>query len=125
MGRHSLDQWTPPIRNASESDELNFKYEDAAIYENLVAIGQPDGSVTVVDLDKGLHAEFQVYEHFGGIPFRWCDILMNKHYIVCASVESNQKVKVFSHSGDRLNKFFPLPNGRPYMISDHKVLILS
>ena len=123
------------MSDGTESEELEFKYEHAASYENLVAIGQPDGSVTVVDLDKGLHAEFQVYEHLrrtGGwddlpfrpsdLPFRWSDILMNKHYIICASVEESQ-VKVYSHSGEQLN--FSLPNGRPYMISDHKVLILS
>ena len=107
-----------------EFERLNYRYKDIAIYENLVAIGQPDGSVTVVDLDKGLHTEFQVYEQSTRV---WWDnrILMNKHYIVCAGVEDHQKVKVYSHSGERLNKYFTLPTGPAYMISDHKVLILS
>ena len=92
----------------------------------MVAIGQPDGKVTVVDLDGSLHAEFDVYEAME--DFRWCDILINENYIVCASTESNRighEVKIFSHTGKRLNEFASLPHGRPYMISEHKLLILS
>ena len=68
-----------------------------------MAIGQPDGKVTVVDLDGSLHAEFDVYEAME--DFRWCDILINENYIVCASTESNRighEVKIFSHTGKRL-----------------------
>ena len=113
-----------------EFERLNYRYKDIAIYENLVAIGQPDGSVTVVDLDKGLHTEFQVYEQ--STHFWWDAILMNKHYIVCAGTDNHKKVihKVYSHSGGRLTFHFTLPNGPAYqptakLISDHKVLILS
>ena len=120
-----MDKWQPPTDIIAEYERLLFKYEDAAIYDNLVAIGQPDGKVTVVDLDGSLHAEFDVYE---AIRLRWCDILINENYIICASTESNQighEVKVFSHKGKRLNEFASLPHGRPYMISEHKLLILS
>ena len=74
-GKHSLDKWTPPLH---DDGTLAFDYEDAAIYENLVAIGQPDGTVTVVDLDGKLHAEIAVYEDHTRHNFRWCDVLMNK-----------------------------------------------
>ena len=50
-GKHSLDKWQPPTDIIAGYERLLFKYEDAAIYDNLVAIGQPDGTVTVVDLD--------------------------------------------------------------------------
>lgn len=123
LGNKSLDKWTPPlVATRNGNDELAFKYEDAAIYEHLVAVGQPDGSITVVDLGNGeLHAEFSVYDNAGD-NFRWCDVLINCNYIVCSSTLAHHQVMIVTHSGQLLTR---LPHGRPYMISDHKVLILS
>lgn len=97
-----------------------WTYEDCAIYKNRLVVGQPNGWISLINLDsKTLVTEFQAYAPTHA--FRWTDIAMNSSVIAC-SAGNTTGTKLYFHNGELACKC-PLPAGR--LILDEEKLILG
>merc|ERR1712113_711163 len=120
MGRHCSSKYEFP---------KDWMFEDTCIYENIVAIGQPTGWITLIDMNtQQMFLEISVYEdQIQNMRepqwFRWNEVLINGKYIIGASTKHNWNNKVYDYNGNLITD--KLPSGRPLLWHGNKFINMS
>jgi hypothetical protein len=114
----------------SKFDEIrneNWMFEDVSIIDNIIAVGQQTGFITLIDLNtKTMLSEFRAFQprqDFWTPSFRWTEVLLTKTYVICSATNGRdtENMKLFDYNGKCISS--KLPNGRPVYIDEKTVLI--
>ena len=105
-------------------------FEDVSIIDNIIAVGQQTGLITLIDLNtKTMLSEFRAFQprDRARFPifraFRWTEVLLTKKYIICSATggRDTENMKLFDYSGKCISS--KLPNGRPVYIDEKTLLV--
>ena len=96
-------------KNAN-TDLGDWAYGECDLANNILAVGQPDGSISIIDTNSNtLIKEMSVFEKITDLM--WSEVLINSSVICCSGGSTRNdllnQTKIYNYDGELLREFLP------------------